>query len=86
VDIELTSNDKFAIIRVEDTGIGIAPDEQQSIFHEFFRVKNDKTKEITGSGLGLSIVKKIIELYKGEISVSSTPDIGSTFTVKLPKN
>ncbi len=86
VDIELTSNDKFAIIRVEDTGIGIAPDEQQSIFHEFFRIKNDKTKEITGSGLGLSIVKKIVELYKGEISISSTPDIGSTFTVKLPKN
>ena len=55
------------------------------LFDEFVRIKNDKTKDITGSGLGLSIVKKVVELYNGTITVESTPDIGSTFTVRLPR-
>jgi signal transduction histidine kinase len=50
------------------------------------RIKNEKTRNISGSGLGLSIVKKVIELYNGTIAVDSTPDVGTTFTVRLPKN
>jgi signal transduction histidine kinase len=49
------------------------------------RIRNEKTRNITGSGLGLSIVKKVIELYYGSISVESTPDVGTTFTITLPK-
>jgi signal transduction histidine kinase len=50
------------------------------------RVKNDRTRNISGSGLGLSIVKKVIELYYGTIQLQSKPDVGSVFTVRLPKN
>lgn len=72
-----------AQISVADTGIGLAPEECALLFKEFSRVKNAKTKHILGSGLGLSTVKKIAELYGGTATVNSTPGIGSTFTVTL---
>ena len=59
-------------------------DELGKIFDDFVRIKNDKTKNISGSGLGLSIVKKLIENYGGKIEVTSIPDQGSTFNVRLP--
>ncbi len=71
-------------LTVEDTGIGISKEDISKLFNEFTRIRNDKTKHITGSGLGLSIVKKLVDLYNGEISVESTPDIGSKFTVLFP--
>jgi signal transduction histidine kinase len=71
-------------IIVEDTGIGINAEEQEFLFQEFMRIKNKKTQNISGSGLGLSIVKKIIELYNGTITVESQPDIGTKFLVKIP--
>ena len=56
------------------------------LFQEFVRLKNDKTRKISGSGLGLSITRKIVEdIYNGKISVSSIPDEGTTFTIELPK-
>jgi two-component system, sensor histidine kinase and response regulator len=74
-------------IKVEDTGIGMAEDDINLLFHEFVRIKNEKTKLITGSGLGLSIVKKLVEeTYKGKISVKSQPDVGSVFEVEIPFN
>jgi signal transduction histidine kinase len=72
-------------IKVEDTGIGMTEDDIKLLFQEFVRIKNEKTKLITGSGLGLSIVKKLVETtYLGTITVKSTPDAGSVFEVKLP--
>jgi signal transduction histidine kinase len=72
-------------MRVEDTGIGMTEEETALLFQEFVRIKNEKTKLITGSGLGLSIVKKLVEgNYQGTISVASVPDKGTTFTVILP--
>jgi two-component system, sensor histidine kinase and response regulator len=56
------------------------------LFDEFVRIKNEQTKNITGSGLGLSIVKKLTRLYKGEINVESTPGEGSTFKLEFDKN
>jgi signal transduction histidine kinase len=72
-------------IKVEDTGIGMSEDDIKLLFQEFVRIKNEKTKLITGSGLGLSIVKKLaVETYHGTITVKSTPDVGSVFEVVLP--
>ena len=72
-------------ISVSDTGIGMTEQEMGRLFQDFVRIKNEKTRNITGSGLGLSIVKKLVDSYKGKIGVSSTPDQGSTFKVSLPK-
>lgn len=72
-------------IAVSDTGIGMTKEEMSRLFGEFVRIKNDKTKNILGSGLGLTIMRKIAALYNGNISVESTPDEGTTFTVTIPK-
>ena len=76
----------YVEITVADTGIGMSEEDLPKLFQEFVRIKNEKTVKITGSGLGLSITKKIVEeYYHGTITVKSTPDEGTTFTVKLPK-
>ena len=72
-------------ISVADTGIGMSPREAGKLFGEFVRIKNEKTASILGSGLGLSIVKKLAELYEGSVSVESEADVGSTFSVTLRK-
>jgi two-component system, sensor histidine kinase and response regulator len=84
VFIDITKEDANVIFRVEDTGIGISPEDQLNLFREFTRIKNSKTQDITGSGLGLSIVKKMVELNKGTISLESEADRGSVFTVSIP--
>lgn len=71
-------------IIVQDTGIGMTKENISMLFKEFVRIKNEKTRNITGSGLGLSIMKKMVDLYNGKIEVKSTPDEGSTFTVSIP--
>jgi signal transduction histidine kinase len=70
-------------IAVADTGIGMTAEEVAKLFKEFVRIKNEKTSAIMGSGLGLSILKKLATLYGGDATVESTPDVGSTFTVTL---
>ncbi len=85
VDVTVTPNTESVTIKVEDTGIGMSEEEKEKLFEDFVRIKNKKTKNVLGSGLGLSIVKKLVNLYKGDIQVESTPDIGSTFTVTLYK-
>jgi two-component system, sensor histidine kinase and response regulator len=71
-------------IIVQDTGIGMTEENISTLFKDFVRIKNEKTRNITGSGLGLSIMKKMVDLYNGKIKVTSTPDEGSTFTVSIP--
>ncbi len=72
-------------ISVSDTGIGMSEEEVEKLFGEFVRIKNENTRNILGSGLGLSILRKTASLYNGEVTVDSTPDVGSTFTVTLEK-
>jgi signal transduction histidine kinase len=84
-DITIDSSDTDAILIFTDTGIGITKTDSENLFNEFVRIKNEKTRNISGSGLGLSIVKKVVELYHGTIKVESTPEIGTTFTIRLPK-
>ncbi len=72
------------VLSVTDTGIGISPDEQDKIFDRFYQVDQSGTREYEGSGIGLALIKELIELHRGEITVTSEPDKGSTFTVILP--
>jgi two-component system phosphate regulon sensor histidine kinase PhoR len=68
-----------------DTGIGMSDAEQAGVFQEFYRVKNHKTSGITGTGLGLATVRRVLAGYNGRALLQSRPDAGSTFTVTFPR-
>jgi signal transduction histidine kinase len=82
--IKLNRDDRYALIRVQDTGIGIAPEAQAHIFERFYRVNSDRSRSTGGSGLGLAIAIAIAQAHQGTIQVQSQLGCGSTFTVKLP--
>jgi two-component system, sensor histidine kinase and response regulator len=84
VRLAIEKESGWIAIACEDTGIGIAESDMPKLFGEFSRIKNEQTKSIPGSGLGLSIVKKIVDLYGGSIRVTSKPGAGTTFVVQLP--
>jgi len=86
VDVKLHCDDQRVTLAVSDTGIGLLPDEAAKLFNDFVRIKNDKTRDILGSGLGLSLVKKLVLMYGGDVAVTSQPDVGSTFTVVLQRD
>ncbi len=75
---------KTVLVRVKDTGIGIAPEHFERLFERFYRVDTSRSREIGGTGLGLSIVKHLAALYGGEVGVESEVGKGSTFSVWLP--
>jgi two-component system sensor histidine kinase/response regulator len=83
VHVTLDRNGNTVTISVADTGIGIDLEEGEQLFDEFVRVKGVATRDIPGSGLGLSIVRKIAHAYGGDVTVHSEPGEGSTFTVIL---
>jgi signal transduction histidine kinase len=72
-------------VEVSDTGIGISKENLSFIFDEFFRVRSKETQHITGTGLGLPIVKRIIEAHDGSVKVASELGRGTTFSIFLPK-
>jgi two-component system phosphate regulon sensor histidine kinase PhoR len=84
LDISTSLNGGLANLIVKDSGIGINQDDLPHIFDRFFRVKGKATRHITGSGLGLSLVKEVVEAHKGYIDVQSTPGVGTTFTLSFP--
>jgi signal transduction histidine kinase len=86
VDCHINEDNDCIKIIVEDTGIGMSEDDKHKLFKEFVRIKNESTKHISGSGLGLSIAKKITDMYHGDILVESEKNKGSKFTVILSKN
>jgi len=83
IDVRATLNDGMAEISVADTGVGIAPEDQEAIFEEFRQV-GTADKKIEGTGLGLALSRKFIELHGGRIWVTSQVGDGSTFTFTLP--
>jgi len=83
IEVRTSCDDNFLRVEVQDSGIGIPTDDLPRIFDKFYRVKG-KTRGITGSGLGLSVTKSILEAHRGEILVESGEKSGSTFTVLLP--
>lgn len=82
--LEAKNEDGHIRIDITDTGIGIPADELNNVFDEFFRATNAKKSEKDGTGLGLSLVKQIVERHGGRISATSEEGVGSTFTVTLP--
>jgi signal transduction histidine kinase len=84
VDLNIRKRKDEVVFKVKDTGIGISEENKEKLFKEFSRIKNEQTRDITGSGLGLSITKRMVEQYHGHIEVESTPESGSTFTVTIP--
>jgi signal transduction histidine kinase len=83
VDVGLARGGELVTLTVSDTGIGLTEAEAAKLFNEFTRIKNEHTVNILGSGLGLSTVKKLANLYGGDATVASVPGEGSTFTVTL---
>jgi signal transduction histidine kinase len=84
VDVSAKRANGAVEVAVRDTGIGIAPEDQQAVFEEFRQVGRDHMRKAEGTGLGLALTKRFVELHGGAIRLHSTPGQGSTFTVSLP--
>jgi signal transduction histidine kinase/CheY-like chemotaxis protein len=85
VSAELASNGQAVVFSVTDTGIGIAPEDQERIFQEFTQVEHPLQKQVKGTGLGLPLSKKLAVLLGGSVTVKSEVGVGSTFSVKIPR-
>jgi PAS domain S-box-containing protein len=84
VDVAATRADGAVEVAVRDTGVGIAPEDQEAIFEAFRQVGTDVTRKREGTGLGLALTRRFVELHGGTIRVASAVGKGSTFTVRLP--
>ena len=84
VTVILNRSDHFALIQIQDTGIGIAKLEHKRIFDRFYRVSSDRSRGTGGSGLGLAIAMAITKAHNGSLQVQSELGKGSTFTIRLP--
>lgn len=84
VTLSLEARDQQAVIQVQDTGVGIAPEYQSKIFDRFYRVNSDRNRQTGGSGLGLAIAQTIAQKHQGKIAVQSQLGQGSAFTIHLP--
>ena len=85
VEIDIKEREKYVVIEIKDTGIGISREQIPFIFDKFFRVKTEQTLSIRGTGLGLAIARRMIEAHHGTIEADSIAGKGTTFTVLLPK-
>jgi len=83
VAVRIAARDGMVAVAVSDTGVGIAKQDQQAVFEEFRQV-GSAAKRVEGTGLGLALVRKFVELHGGCIGVESEPGAGSTFTFTIP--
>ncbi len=84
VDITISKGDKHSSIEVKDTGVGIPQVDIERVFERFYRVDKSRSKRINGTGIGLSIVKHIVEYHKGKITLDSKVNIGTEIKIILP--
>lgn len=85
VTVRCRADEESAVLEVEDTGIGIAPNDQQRVFERFFRVDKARSRELGGTGLGLAIVKHLTQSFGGDVGLISEFGKGSIFRVRLPR-
>jgi signal transduction histidine kinase len=86
VHLEIANHqNEYALIRVRDTGVGIAADDLPHIFEPFWQADPTQRSRDGGTGLGLSVVQRLVRLLSGQVSVASVPGEGTTFTVTLPR-
>ncbi|MBE0678651.1 MAG: GHKL domain-containing protein [Bacteroidales bacterium] len=86
IGIDAVTEGEQLKIAVSDQGIGIALKDRFRIFDKFYRADSGSAKNITGSGIGLTLVKEIVESHGGSITVESNRNNGSTFTIRIPAN
>ena len=84
IDISIKSVNNLCLIEVKDYGIGIPLEQQKKIFKSYFRATNAINSAETGSGVGLMLIKQLIELHKGKVDFESKPDAGTTFKIRIP--
>jgi protein-histidine pros-kinase len=72
-------------VRVADTGIGIHPDDAPKVFEPFRQIDGSLSRRYNGTGLGLALTRRLVELQHGSIDFESTPGVGTTFTILLPQ-
>lgn len=85
ITIDISKVENNAVMVVEDTGIGISPEEQTRVFERFYRTDKSRTRKTGGAGIGLSISKAIVQSHNGTIRCESEPGVGSKFIVSLPE-
>jgi len=85
IKVVLSSENNYGILTVEDQGVGIPEENQPYIFERFYRADQSRSRQTGGAGIGLAIVKSIVDAHKGEIKVVSEIGKGSSFTIKLPQ-
>lgn len=83
IEVSLRRRDKWVDLIVRDSGVGIAADQLEHVFERFHRVPNVRARSHEGTGIGLALVRDLARLHGGDISVASTPGVGSTFTVTI---
>ena len=84
IEVDARRNGEAVEVSVKDSGVGIAQEDQEAVFEEFRQVGRDYTTKQEGTGLGLTLTRRFVELHGGKISVKSAPGKGSTFTFTLP--
>lgn len=84
IQVKLRKRDKEAILSISDQGYGIPEAEKKKIFQKFYRIGNEDTRKTKGTGLGLFIVKNVVDLHHGHIHVKSEENVGTTFEIHLP--
>jgi len=84
VCVEVHRRDNWIVYRITDTGIGIPEEAQARVFERFYKSDTSRERSSGGSGLGLTIAKKIVELHQGTIGVTSQPGVGTAFIISLP--
>ena len=86
VTLRAHSTHNGVVLEVQDTGVGIEEEALQHIFDPFWQVDQTKTRRSGGSGLGLTVARRLAQLLGGDLSAESTPSVGSTFRVRLPRS